>query len=143
MSQWTHVAATIRFDALRLPGIAVGRMTLADLGRTVQYDQPVTAWDACDVPCGSEGSLQTSLYEDPDTSNMAAYVATIWGDLRSYEDVEAIRAYLNRICRGRMVRQGVAIVNVEFKGTWILRCSTDEAGNNKWIIAQSTREKMA
>ena len=110
MSQWTHVAATIRFDALRLPGMPDQRPIL---GNTCSFDSPQEDWEKCDVPCGSEGSVKHLIYEEPGPS-LAAYVAIIWGDLRDYSNVEEIKKYLERIIEGRMVRQGVAQIEVEF-----------------------------
>lgn len=121
MSQWTHVVAAIRFDALR--SLGMGYMKLSDLGHTVRFEDPSEKWARCDVPKGSEGSLQTHLVEDPDESSMAAYTATIWGDLRDYEDVGEIVRYLDRICRGRAVRSGVAKIDVEGQPIRLFRYS--------------------
>jgi hypothetical protein len=108
MSKWTHVAATIRIDGIRS---LLGREP--DLGSTCEFDSPRSDWDACDVPRGSEGSLQHSLYVNPQAYHLAAYVVTIWGDLRDYEDVGEILAYLERVTKDQLVRQGIAHVEVE------------------------------
>lgn len=95
MSIWTHVAAVIRFDSnsMRMPEFK------PDLN--------------CGVPCGSEGGLTTTLWTNPNTSSRAAYVANIFGDLRNYDDVDQIIEYLNRITNGKMVRSGIATIQVE------------------------------
>lgn len=117
MSQWTHINASIRFDGIK-------GMTLdPDLGKTVSYDDPVGAWNACDVPRGSEGSLQNTLTEIGDGA--VRFVATVWGDLRDYEDVAEIEAYLDRIVEGQGIRSGVAEIEVEYKSTKVLRYNND------------------
>lgn len=118
MSQWTHVAATIRFDDLRFPGMPD---QTPDLGKTCRFDDELEDWDACTVPCGSEGSLQHHLWVNPERNAVTAFVATIWGDLRDYSDVGEITTYLNRVCAGRMIRQGVAQIEVEYSRTVVLQ----------------------
>ena len=108
MSQWTHVAATIRFDALRLTDMPD---QTPDLGTPVTWEDG--NFDSCNMPCGSEGSLQHMLWTNPMTNALAAYTAAIWGDLRDYSDVDEIKAYLARITDGQSlgVRQGVAEID--------------------------------
>lgn len=126
MSQWTHVAAMIRFDGLQ------GLSKPPDLGNIALYDDDEATWDECDVPKGSEGSLQHDLLINPDQSCMAAYVGTIWGDLRDYEDVQEITDYLNRITKGHSIRQGVAHIAVEYRDVVILKYDDD---TKRWIAA--------
>jgi len=118
MSTWTHVAATIRFDAIRLPGMPNQR---PDLGNTCDFDSPSSDWEACNVPRGSEGSLQVHLWENPHRNHVAAYTAMIWGDLRDYSSVDEVIEYLNRITADRMVRQGVAEIAVEYRDPVVVR----------------------
>lgn len=136
MSQWTHVAATIRIDALRFAG-----MGAPDLGKTCSFDSDDAAWDECDVPCGSEGSLQTHLWTNPSDHDLAAYTAMIWGDLRDYSSVDEVLAYLNRICAGQMVRQGVAEIGVEYQAAVIARFDGEL---NAWVrVEPATAEAAA
>lgn len=115
MSTWTHITGTIRFD-----GIA-DLMPSPELGNTCNYSSEEKLWDSCNVPCGSEGSLQHNLQTNPDS--MAKWVATFWGDLRDYEDEEEVINYFNRIVEGRMIRQGIFSFEVESRGcrTFIYR----------------------
>lgn len=115
MSNWTHVAAVIRFDFFK------GITPAPDLGHTAIYPEIITAQAMeqfdhdmadCDVPCGSEGSLNHSLRES--TGNI---VATIWGDLRAYDDVAAILEYLELVTVGRRIRAGVAEITVDHPET--------------------------
>lgn len=127
MSQWTHMAATIRFDALRMAG-----MPAPNLGNTCTYESDQNAWDLCNVPCGSEGSLQYHVWENPSPNDLAAYTAMIWGDLRDYGDVEEITEYLNQVTDGHMIRQGVAEIEVEGGEPVVLRHDRDQ---NAWVKA--------
>lgn len=135
MSQWTHVAATIRFDALRFAG-----MGAPDLGKSCDFESDQGAWDVCDVPCGSEGSLQTHLWTNPKDHDLAAYTATIWGDLRDYSSVDEVLDYLDRICAGQMVRQGVAEIAVEYRDTVIARFDSERS---TWVRAIAEAEQPA
>ncbi len=115
MSVWTHVNVAIRFDGL--PGIVP--QAKPDLGKTCKWDDDGDAWDACTVPCGSEGSLQNSMVEYG--GGLPWLAAQIWGDLRDYDDANEIVAYLNRICEGQQIRDGVGIIEVEYRDTAVYR----------------------
>ncbi len=56
------------------------------LGNTCDYDSPAEAWDNCNVPMGSEGSLQyrVSPYTDIDNNQANWGYVSIWGDLRDF-----------------------------------------------------------
>jgi hypothetical protein len=137
MSTWTHVAATIRFDALRLPGMPNQK---PDLGKTCDFDSPAADWDVCSVPCGSEGSLQIHLWENPHPTHIAAFTATIWGDLRDYDSVDEVVEYLNRITDDRMVRQGVAEIAIEYRDAVIVRFDDEQ---KKWTAVLPTPQESA
>jgi len=128
MSTWTHVAAVIRFDGLQSLGMAI-----PDLGNTVSYEDEKDKWDKCTVPCGSEGSLITTLWSNPSKNSIAAWTATIFGDLRDYEDIEEITAYLKRITDGKHVRNGVATIEVEGQSSVVLHWNED-----KWVKVSET-----
>jgi hypothetical protein len=111
MSIWTHVAGVIRFDAMRF----------ADpeppwLGSMYRDDAPLA--QRVDLPCGSEGSLQWILWTNPHKSHLAAYTATIFGDLRDYDRNAEIVAYFNRVAtvnaaQGKFIRQACFECHVE------------------------------
>ena len=109
MSTWTHVAAVIRIDCLRLSGLPGNNI---DLGFPVKFGDPPERWKQCTVPCGSEGSLEHFVHENPHKNDTAAYVVTIWGDLRDYDNVDEIIKYLNRVTSDQMIRQGTAEIRV-------------------------------
>ena len=124
MSQWTHVNCSIRFD-----GIA-NLVPPPDLGKTVSYDDARPAWDECDAPRDTEGSLQTNLLTNDDPSAVPKWVATIRGDLRDYDNPRPIIEYLNRITSGHMIRSGIAEIYVEFAETVIVRYDRE---SNSWV----------
>ncbi len=126
MSQWTHINAAIRFDG-------IGGMTPnPDLGKTVDFEDLGTARDTCDVPRGSEGSLQYKLTE-VDRIGMTRFVAIIWGDLRDYSNVDELKEYLARITEGHAIRSGIAEINVEYGPTLIL-CHKQNFENACWEV---------
>ena len=106
MSTWTHVNSAIRFDSLRMI------QKKPDLGISVSFEDSGDAWDRCNIPCGSEGSLTIDMWESPDESSMAAYNASIFGDLRDYDDDDEIISYFNRITEGQMVRAGFFSIDI-------------------------------
>lgn len=128
MSVWTHFAAVIRFDSLRVPGLEYMELG-PDLGKTCDWGDDQKVWEACNVPCGSEGSIQYQIWENPHQSSLAAYTAMIWGDLRDYEDRDELVAYLNRVTEGKMIRAGIAEIHTEYQKTLVYRYSSE---NEEW-----------
>lgn len=136
MSVWAHVAATFRYDGVDDEFMSDGApdwdkvfgcCTLEPIDYT---DEEVDAWiesvgDAYDhpddyVPFGSEGSLQRTVWVNPCRSHAARYTVTVFGDLRDYDDVDAIHRWFDRSCERGMLRQAVCHVNVEGResATW-------------------------
>lgn len=141
MSAWTHVAAVFRIDGIRdkknigpLGNVKWDKIT----GRTIYDCDWLTEdtyekrrmkddWDAYSkhpnrfVPTGSEGSLQRLVWINPDKSSMAAYTVTVFGDLRDYDDHEAIHKWFNGVCEKCYIRQAVCNCNVsgpDYTWTW-------------------------
>lgn len=110
MSVWTHVLGTIRFDCC--PGLNLPK---PDVGVSCTWDDPEERWDRCNVPCGSEGSLVISKWEEAERSCVARYTITIFGDLRDYDDEQEIINYFNRITKGQDIRQACFTFYVEGK----------------------------
>lgn len=105
MSCWTHVAAVIRLDAL------IGNESRAKkqrakirelLGKTCLYEDDMSVWEDADkhpesyLPMGSEGSLKMTIHTNPEKHCLAAYVVTIFGDLRDcgYSKEELEKNYI-------------------------------------------------
>lgn len=96
MSTWTHVAGVARFDCLRFSADEP-RINWDDIfGKEIQYEDDWDAW--CDyevnphhyMPAGSEGSLQKTIWENPDIHCIASYTVTVFGDLRDYDSADDI-----------------------------------------------------
>jgi len=96
MSVWTHVAGVARFDCLRFSADEPTVDWDSIFGKEIQYEDDWGAWDDFEVnphhymPAGSEGSLQKTVWENPDTSCIASYTVTVFGDLRDYDSADAI-----------------------------------------------------
>lgn len=122
MSIWTHVAGVVRIDAIRFDPNDIPDFD-AIFGREWTFDD---MWDDepayidsienpdAFMPCGSEGSLEKSVWINPDRSSMASYVVTIFGDLRDYDSPVSIIEWFKKCCGKVMVRQ--AIITVETEG---------------------------
>lgn len=117
MSIWTHVNGSIRFDYLRI----TKELDLKGIiGNTCGYDdRGDDDWKNCTVPCGSEGSLQYSIWTNPHKNSLAAYTVNIWGDLRDYEDHSEIKLWFQRILNKAPVRNVVLEVEVESRSAFI------------------------
>lgn len=108
MSVWTHVAATIRFDDIRVLGMTKLK---PDLNQ--------------DIPEGSEGALDYYTWINPEKAHAAAYTTMIWGDLRDYDSVDKVIEYLNRVTAEKLVRQGIAEIHVEYHDPVVVRFNCD------------------
>ena len=135
MSVWTHVAAVFRIDGFKgqsaWPTINGRVRPKWDkiTGRTI-YDGDWTTEDSYVrrlmdddwsdyhkhpnrfVPTGSEGSLQRLVWENPDPYCMAAYTVTVFGDLRDYDDYEAVHEWFDSVCDKCYIRQAVCHCDV-------------------------------
>lgn len=124
MSNWTHVAGIIRMDSIR--GFASEPNFDELIGKEVRFEDEVKVWDDAEenpdkyLPIGSEGSLEKSVWINPDESHCAAYVISIFGDLRSHDSAEEIVEWfknkVTKIEEGEFgwVRQAVITVWNEF-----------------------------
>lgn len=136
MSVWTHVAAVFRIDGIKLESAVNGSIN----GRpSIDWDKITgkaiydgdwlsdddyerqkirDSWDEYDrhpsrfMPTGSEGSLQRLLWVNPDMYCAAHYTVTVFGDLRDYDDHEAIHKWFDEVCAKCCIRQAVCHCNV-------------------------------
>ena len=124
MSNWTHVAAIVRVDNFRFDE----ELNVADyfegvFGKELRYEDGVEVWDEADehpelfLPLGSEGSLEMNVWENPNKSCMAAYVVSIFGDLRDHDNPNAIVEWFKEKVSGLWVRQATITVENEWNGT--------------------------
>ena len=120
MSQWTHVAGCIRIDSFPFLDVNIVTELSKSFGNTCQFNDLQYKWDRCNVPCGSEGSVQYRIVRTGDESSLSWGVIYIWGDLRDYSDQQAIHDWLKSACREKMIRSCVVKIDVEYHGSYII-----------------------
>lgn len=116
MSVWTHIAGVIRVDCIR--GISEPKFNKIFIKSLWGEHNP-----DCNMPMGSEGSLDFRVIENPDRDSIAAYTVVIFGDLRDFgaEDIHIIEKWWNKVLEQcDMVRQGVLQIQPEDGETKIL-----------------------
>lgn len=102
MSIWTHVAGCIRIDSIRIDK--------ADEKRDIKK---ISEAIRTDIPTGSEGTLNYRIAINYDLCYLAAYVVTIFGDLRDYDNIAEIEQWFNAICSQFFIRQAVLTIECE------------------------------
>lgn len=118
MSTWTHVAGVVRVDAIRC-GMTNEPNWDDIFGKEALWESSPCVWKDADehpekyMPCGSEGTLQKTVWTNPEKSCVAAYTVSIFGDLRDWYDVNAIVEWFKKIVTGDdiWVRNAVITVN--------------------------------
>lgn len=120
MSQWTHVNGAIRYDSLRMEGMPFNKLQDFKelLGNTCSYEENEKTWDKCNVPCGSEGSIQFNFWSNPHLSSLASFGVHIFGDLRDFgkEDVPKIEKWFEKVTKTKGVMVRSAILEIEVEG---------------------------
>lgn len=118
MSVWTHVAGIIRINDIRLDNYLpnfdkiVGKECLFESLENTWRDMKNNPNDY--MPCGSEGTLQKSIWVNPDKNEMAAYTISVFGDLRDYEEPQSIIDWFIKVCNGcGWIRQATITVETE------------------------------
>lgn len=110
MSTWTHVSGCIRVDSFSfMPQPDFKKIFVKNL------------WDEkddgeCNMPSGSEGSLDYRIIRNPNPDAMSAYTIAIFGDLRDFgkEDKEDLVNWWNKVLNEcGMIRQAVLQVIFE------------------------------
>lgn len=117
MSQWTHIAGFLRIDYLQM---RESDNQLIDIikekfGRTCDFHSPEKSWDECNVPMGSEGSVQYKVLLTYGHSSLARIVVLIWGDLRDYGDDKSIIDWVKKSTKDLILRAGIIQVDVEYR----------------------------
>lgn len=132
MSTWTHVAGTIRIDHLRSLDIKpvpdfdnIFKKFIYDenIDYEIDYDNQKQKWIECNMPKGSEESLDYRIIENPNKSSICAYTVAIFGDLRDFgkDDVNKIKEWWkDTLSKFDMVRQAILQIQPEDGETLIL-----------------------
>lgn len=136
MSNWTHVAGIIRIDDIRFGDTTLDFDKL--IGKECLWDSSEDCWmDTHEhpedyLPMGSEGSLEKSVWINPDKSCMAAYTISIFGDLRDHDDPNAIVEWFKKKVKSLPVRQAVITVYNEWNGgvNWYYMGDDDNENDN-------------
>ena len=123
MSKWTHVAGIIRLDSMgaqivrQLPTECGSKREKIEeavtraLGNTCNFESTPEESAICNVPTGSEGSLQHNVFPNSDKGDdhgLSWGYATIWGDLRDFgtEDVPTIKEWFQRSLKRLLKPEG-------------------------------------
>ena len=110
MSTWTHVSGCIRVDSFSfMPQPDFKKIFVKSLWNEKDEGE-------CNMPNGSEGSLDYRIIRNPDPDAMSAYTIAIFGDLRDFgkEDKEELVNWWNRVLNEcGMIRQAVLQVIFE------------------------------
>lgn len=121
MSNWTHVAAIFRIDDIRFSGEKPDFTKL--FGRELNYHDDDAIWEEAEknpkafLPCGSEGSLEMSVWTNPNVHCIAAYTVSIFGDLRDHDSIDEILNWFEEKCKAiDILRQAVITVDNERYG---------------------------
>jgi len=127
MSNWTHVAATVRIDHFRFTGEPDFHEVF---GKECLWDSPDETWADCRanpgdyMPMGSEGSLEMSVWDNPDKDQFASFTVSIFGDLRDHRSVEEIADWFEGKCSEVRFRQAVLMAQNEFSGKTLVTCAS-------------------
>ena len=128
MSIWTHVAGTIRIDHLRSFDInptpdfdnIFKKFIYTD---TLDISELRKGAEECNMPTGSEGSLDYRVIENPNENDICAYTVVIFGDLRDFgkDNINEIKDWWkNMLSKFAMIRQAVLQIQPEDGETLIL-----------------------
>ena len=131
MSVWTHVAAIFRVDSIR--GLFPPPKFDEVFGKECLFESGAEVWNDVDkhpenyLPMGSEGSLQKSVWVNPESCHLAAYTVSVFGDLRDYDDVQAIVEWFKDKCAKVRIRQACITVECENGNSALVKYEEKEA----------------
>lgn len=138
MSNWTHVAGVIRVDDFRIVGEWTSENFDDMFGKECLYGDPTPVWDDAIenpdkyLPMGSEGSLQKHVWINPNTSHVAAYTVSIFGDLRDHDSAKKIITWFKEKCDKCLVRQAVITVYNEHNGVMTYTYDENDKEDPNW-----------
>ena len=139
MSNWTHVAGIVRIDTFDTANPETEEQIRKVFGKAVDWDSPEELWEEYHahpevfLPCGSEGSLDMTIWINPDRFCLPRATVSIFGDLRDHDDPNEIVEWFKEKCSKFWIRNASIVVNNEWNGvrTWHSCGEEDEdAGKN-------------
>jgi hypothetical protein len=122
MSNWTHVAGIVRVDAIRVDDDIEELDFDKILGKECLSYSSREVWDDARkhpdkyLPMGSEGSLQKTVWENPDRGRVNSYTISIFGDLRDHDNTSEIIDWFIEKCNLLWVRSAVITVENDLHG---------------------------
>ena len=120
MSIWSQVAGIIRIDDIRALDSEFDFDEL--IGKECLWNDDMSVWDDQEkhpekyMPMGSEGSLQKSIWVNPNTSCLDAYTVSIFGSLRDHTDVDGIIEWFKKVCNKCWVRNATITIENDLVG---------------------------
>ena len=140
MSQWTHVNASFRIDSI---GGALPKEKIEEImGKEYHWKDSYKDFFNDDntpkikiLPYGSEGSLEYSIWNNPDEHCMASQVVTVFSDLRDYNNADELEEWFKKCCSTLWIRQAVIQIEIEY-GNEIIISTLDGEKFNKNILAR-------
>jgi len=118
MSYWTHVNGSLRIDCPHpVKNLDFTRFDthIKNLFKVVHAHGSKEEWEACNIPYGSEGSLDVNIWINPELNYVARYTINFFGDLRDFEDYQHIEIvnWINElIIKNRLdVRAGIMTID--------------------------------
>lgn len=124
LSNWTHVAAIFRIDGIRFSGDEPDFKKL--FGKELHWKDSADVWGEAKehpenfLPYGSEGSLEMSVWTNPDIHCVTAYTVSIFGDLGDHDSIGEIIKWFDEKCKAieevEILRQAVVTVENERYG---------------------------
>lgn len=131
MSIWTHVAGCFRIDAVR--GLDFSEQIDFDklLGKTCNFNSSEKEWEECNVPCGSEGSIEFSIWTNPDECCLASYTISVFGDLRDFEveRISEIKKWFEKVVSNCSIRNAVIVAETSGYKSMCMYTDHDEDYN--------------
>jgi len=115
MSKWTHIIGVIRIHHSGADDIDLEEK----IGKVLYNDSDVKVWKEQDeyperfTPTGSEGGIDYFIYLNPDKSDLIRYTVTIFGDLRDYCDISAVKKWFEDILYNKDLWIRDAVLNIE------------------------------
>lgn len=140
MSIWTHVSAVFRVDGFQCFEGYVPPDWDAVFGKECLFESPKSVWDDLlerpeeYLPCGSEGTLEKSVWVNPDKSCSAAYTVSVFGDLRDWSDSRKIVDWFSDCClnRGLFIRN--AVIDIEVEGVSHVTARWQDEGRSQRVV---------